>query len=351
VQVIQEVGPVVSHLTVFQRTPNMALPMRQRKLNDAEKKELKVGLTEKYAKRARTFGGYEYDFFDYAGLSAAGYTDDQVRKLYEEYWAEGGFVPWLGNFAEVWTDEKVNLRAYEFWRDKVRQRIKNPEMQEKLAPTVPPHPYGVKRISLEQAYWEIYNQDNVDLVDLKKNPIEKVTAKGVLTADGKEHQLDVLVLATGFDMVSGGLTAIDIRNPQGVSLREQWKPGVTAYLGTMTYGFPNMFFVYGPQAPAGLSNGPSSSELQGEELVGLLKYLREQGRTRIESTEAADRAWRKRIDDYAETTLFGRADSWYMSANMPGKARQMINYPMGIPDYLAQWRESEKAGYAGFEIR
>lgn len=351
VQVIQEAGPAVSHLTVFQRTPNMALPMRQRKLDAAAKRELKIGLEEKYAKRARTFGGYEYDFYDYGGPTAAAYSADQIQKLYEDYWAEGGFVPWLGNFADLWTDEKVNLRAYEFWRDKVRQRITRPDMAEKLAPTVPPHPYGVKRISLEQAYWEVFNQDNVGLVDLRENPIERVVAEGVVTRDGTLHRLDVLVLATGFDMVSGGITAIDIRNAEGVSLREQWQPGVTAYLGSMTYGFPNLLYVYGPQAPAGLSNGPSSSELHGEVIVGLLKFLKDHGRTRIESEEVADRAWRKRIDDYAATTLFGRADSWYMQANIPGKARQMINYPLGIPDYLEQWRQAEKAGYAGFAIR
>jgi cyclohexanone monooxygenase len=351
VQVIQEAGPVASHLTVFQRTPNMALPMRQRKLDAAAKQDLKIGLAEKYAKRARTFGGYEYDFYDYGGSTAAAYSPDEIQKLYEAYWEEGGFVPWLGNFADVWTDEKVNLRAYEFWRDKVRQRITRPEMAEKLAPTVPPHPYGVKRISLEQAYWEVFNQDNVDLVDLRENPIERVVESGVLTRDGKTHALDVLVLATGFDMVSGGITAIDIRNGRGTALRDQWKPGVTAYLGSMTHGFPNMLFVYGPQAPAGLSNGPSSSELHGQEIVRLLNFLKDNGRTRIESTETADLNWRKRIDDYAAATLFGRADSWYMQANIPGKARQMINYPLGIPDYLAQWREVEKAGYSGFDIR
>lgn len=351
VQVIQETGPVAARLTVFQRTPNMALPMRQRKLDAAAKRELKVGLVEKYAKRARTFGGYEYDFFDYGGPTAAAFTAAEIEALYESYWAEGGFVPWLGNFADVWTDEKVNLRAYEFWRDKVRQRIKRPELVEKLAPTVPPHPYGVKRISLEQSYWEVFNQNNVDLVDLRENPIEGLVEKGVVTRDGTLHALDVLVMATGFDMVSGGITAIDITNSAGVSLREQWKPGVTAYLGSMTHGFPNLLFVYGPQAPAGLSNGPSSSELHGDEIIRLLEHLRATGRTRIESTGDADRTWRQRIDTYAATTLFGRADSWYMQANMPGKARQMINYPMGIPDYLAQWQVSAEAGYAGFDLR
>ncbi len=178
-----------------------------------------------------------------------------------------------------------------------------------------------------------------------------MTERGVLCRDGRLHELDVLVLATGFDMVSGGLTAIDIRSPAGLSLREHWRHGVSAYLGTATHGFPNMLFVYGPQAPAGLSNGPSSSELHGDEVIALLCRLREQGLTRIEPTAEADAAWRRRIDDYAAGTLFGRADSWYMSSNIPGKPRQMINYPLGMPDYLEQWRQVTEDGLKGFELR
>ena len=173
IQVIQEIGPIVSHLTVFQRTPNMALPMRQRTLDAAAKRELKNGLREKYAKRARTFGGYEYDFYDYAGASSAGYTPEQIRAMYGDYWEKGGFVPWLGNFADIWTDERINRVAYDFWRDKVRERITYPAVAEKLAPTVPPHPYGVKRLSLEQRYFEVYNQKNVLLVDLRETPIRE----------------------------------------------------------------------------------------------------------------------------------------------------------------------------------
>ncbi len=350
VQVIQELGPVVETLTVFQRTPNMALPMRQQTLDEAGKRALRENMQARYAKRARTFGGYDFDFNDYAGPTAAGLTPERIREMYEAYWTLGGFVPWLGNFAEIWTDERLNRVAYDFWRDKVRQRIHDPKMAAKLAPDEPPHPYGVKRISLEQRYYEVFNQPNVTLVDLKETPIECVTREGVLTTDGRVHPLDTLVLATGFDMVTGGLTAIDIRGTDGSSLREHWQNGVNAYLGSMTHGFPNMLFVYGPQAPAGLSNGPSSSEIHGDEIIQLLEHLRRAGRTRIESTAEADAAWRKRIDDYAAATLFCRADSWYMSANMPGKVRQMINYPMGIPDYLAQWRTSAQAGYAGFDI-
>ena len=350
VQVVQESGPLAAHLTVFQRTPNMALPMRQRQLDDAAKRALKVNMEAKYAKRARTRAGYDFDYLDYAGESAAPYTDEQILQMYEGFWAEGGFIPWLGNFPEIYTDERLNLVAYEFWRDKVRQRIDDPAIAEKLAPTVPPHPYGVKRISLEQRYYEVFNQPNVTLVDLKETPIVRVTRNGVMTADGRVHELDILVLATGFDMVTGGLTAMDIVGPSGVSLREQWQQGVSAYMGSMTHGFPNMMFVYGPQAPSGLSNGPSCSELQGDEIVALLEHMRSHGRKRIESSAAADQAWRQRIDEFAASTLFGRAQSWYMASNIPGKTAQMINYPIGMPDYLEQWRMVKAEDYKGFML-
>ena len=351
VQVAQETAPIAAHLTVFQRTPNMALPMRQQQLDDAAKAALKENLPEKYAKRARTLAGYDFDYQDYAGESAEIYSSEQVQEVFEKLWTEGGFVPWLGNFADMYTSEKTNRAAYDFWRDKVRERITDPCLQEKLAPTEPPHPYGVKRISLEQSYYEIFNQDNVDLVDLKETPIERITGPGVLTTDGQTHELDVLILATGFDMVTGGLTAIDIRGTDGVSLREKWSAGVSAYLGTMTHGFPNMLFVDGPQAPAGLSNGPSSSELHGDEIIEALEHLRTHGMSRIESTAEADRRWRDRIDDYAAETLFGQANSWYMSANIPGKKAQMINYPIGIPDYLEQWAIAKASGFDGFDLR
>lgn len=348
VQVIQEAGPGAAHLTVFQRTPNMALPMRQRQLDEAGKRALKVNIKEKYARRAHTRAGYDFDYLDYAGESAAGYTPQQVQQMYEAYWEEGGFVPWLGNFAEIYTDEQVNRVAYDFWRDKVRQRIADPAMAEKLAPTIPPHPYGVKRISLEQRYYEVFNQTNVTLVDLYETPIERITREGVLTSDGRVHELDILVFATGFDMVTGGLTAMDIQNPAGMSLRSQWRNGVSAFMGSMTHGFPNMLFVYGPQAPSGLSNGPSCSELQGDEIVALLQHMRDHGLQRLEPSAQADADWRKRIDDFAAGTLFGRANSWYMATNIPGKTAQMINYPIGMPDYLEQWRMVKAAGYAGF---
>ncbi|HEY9417371.1 MAG TPA: cyclopentanone 1,2-monooxygenase, partial [Pseudonocardia sp.] len=194
------------------------------------------------------------------------------------------------------------------------------------------------------------NQDNVRLVDIKENPIQRITEKGVRTADGEVHELDLLILATGFDMVTGGLTQLDIRGTEGQTMAEQWAAGVDTHLGSAVHGFPNLLYIYGPLSPAGFANGPSAAELQGGEIVKMIKHLTENGYTRFESTEQADRDWREHTDEIAATTLFSKGQSWYMGRNVAGKASQMLNYPGGLPQYLEKWAEVQAAGYSGFEI-
>ena len=346
VQVSQEASRVAAHLTVFQRTPNMALPMQQQSLDEQAQQRLKEGFPARFEKRGHTFAGFDYDFI---GKSALEVSADERRNTYEDLWAQGGFVPWLATYQDVLFDERANLTAYEFWRDKTRARIKNPAVADKLAPMNPPHPFGVKRPSLEQHYFEAFNQDNVNLVDLRESPIQRITPVGVMTADAT-HELDVLVLATGFDAVTGGLTGIEIRGTQGKTIGQKWAHGVAAYLGVATAGFPNLLFVYGPQSPSGFCNGPTCAELQGERIVQCLEYLRDQGLTRIEPTSAADEAWREHCIESAAPSLFPRADSWYMGANIPGKPREMLNYPAGLPSYFEKWRECQAKGYEGFNL-
>jgi cyclohexanone monooxygenase len=264
VQVIQECAPEVAHLTVFQRTPILALPMRQRRLDDAANREMKKSYPKRFAMRRHTFGGFDYDFLDRGALDV---SDEERTATYERLWEAGGFRPWLGTFNDMFFNAEANATFYPFWRDKTRERIKDPAMAEKLAPPTAPHPWGVKRPSLEQRYFEVFNQDNVDLVDVRENPIERFSPAGVTTADGIEHPLDVLVLATGFDAVTGGITAIDIRDTKGKTFTEAFAAGVRTALGSATAGFPNLFYLYGPQSPSGFCNGPTCAELQGEVVV------------------------------------------------------------------------------------
>jgi cation diffusion facilitator CzcD-associated flavoprotein CzcO len=218
-----------------------------------------------------------------------------------------------------------------------------------LAPTKPIHPYGAKRPSLEQNFFEIFNQPNVSLVDLRKTPIERVTRSGITTTAGG-HDLDVLVLATGFDAVTGGLTSIDIRGTERETPREKWAKGVHTHLGMASAGFPNLLFVYGPQSPNAFANGPTCAELQGDWIVQLLDHLRQRNWARFEATVPAEEAWRAQVIEIASGTLFPRADSWYLGANIPGKPREMLTFAGGLSTYMAKCNESAKRGYEGFKI-
>ncbi|MBN9098712.1 MULTISPECIES: NAD(P)/FAD-dependent oxidoreductase [unclassified Pseudonocardia] len=347
VQVIQEAASDAADVTVFQRTPNLAIPMGQRTLTPADQAAIKAELPERFASRASTFAGFDYDF---TPINAVDLPEQERTAGYEELWEKGGFRFWLATFQDTLFDQKSNDYAYTFWRDKVRARIKDPLLAEKLAPTDPIHPFGVKRPSLEQNYYDVYNQDNLHLVDLNETPIETVTERGIRTADGTEREFDVIVLATGFDSVSGGLTRLDIRGTDGTLLRDKWADGISAHLGVATAGFPNLLFVYGPQSPSGFCNGPTCAEIQGEMIVEIVEHLLCNGHQRIESTPEADQAWSEHVAELVGPTLFTKAKSWYMGANIPGKAIQSLNYPGGLPLYQEKYAESKANGYAGFRI-
>jgi cation diffusion facilitator CzcD-associated flavoprotein CzcO len=346
VQVAQEAASVAAHLTVFQRTPNTALPMRQKKLDDETSRRMKETFPERFRKRAETFAGFDYDVLAKSALEV---SEDEREATFERLWEIGGFAPWIGSFNDILLNEEANRAAYKFWRDKTRARINDPAVAEILAPTEPIHPFGVKRPSLEQNFYEIFNQPNVKLVDLRSTPIERVTRSGIKTAAG-ESELDILVLATGFDAVTGGLTSIDIRGTQGETLKEKWAKGVRAHLGMAVAGFPNLLFVYGPQSPNAFCNGPTCAEVQGDWVARLLDYLRERNLTRIEATIPAEEAWRAQVLAVADTTLFPRADSWYLGANIPGKRREMLIFAGGLPAYIAKCNENAERGYEGFAI-
>jgi len=346
VQVAQEAAGTAAHLTVFQRTPNMALPMRQQKLDDNTVRRMKEKYPEMFDRRAKTFAGFDYDVLAKSALEV---SDDERQATFERLWEIGGFAPWIGSFNDILLNEEANRTAYKFWRNKTRARINDPAVAEILAPTEPIHPFGVKRPSLEQNFYEIFNQPNMKLVDLRSTPIERVTRSGIKTAAG-EYELDILVLATGFDAVTGGLTSIDIRGTQGETLKEKWAKGVRAHLGMAVAGFPNLLFVYGPQSPNAFCNGPTCAELQGDWIARLLDHLRQRNYTRVEATVSAEEAWRAQVLAVADTTLFPRADSWYFGANIPGKPREMLAFAGGLPAYMAKCRESAERGYEGFAI-
>jgi cation diffusion facilitator CzcD-associated flavoprotein CzcO len=346
VQVIQEAGEVASHLTVFQRTPNLALPMRQRALDEPSQRAMKEHYPEWFRRRAESAGG----LFDVEtkGDSALEVSAEERLAVFESAWQKGGFHFWGGTFGDIILDKEANLLAYEFWREKTRARIEDAAVADKLAPVDPPHPFGAKRPSLEQCYYEVFNQRNVTLVDVRAEPIEEITPIGVRTAS-RHHELDVLVLATGFDASSGGLTQFEIRGRSGRTLKDTWNGGVQTYLGLAIPDFPNLFMLYGPQSPTAFCNGPTCAELQGDWVADCLSYLRDRGLARIEATPEAGESWTRHMAELAEGTLLPQAESWYMGANIPGKPRQLLHH-LGVQPYLTFCRESAEQGYSGFEL-
>jgi cation diffusion facilitator CzcD-associated flavoprotein CzcO len=344
VQVVQEAAAVAAELTVFQRTPILALAMQQCALDKAAQVEAKRDYPARFARRSESFGGFD---FHASGKSALEVSPAERRAVYEASWAAGGFSFWASTFYDVMMNLEANRTAYDFWREKVQARIRDPKLAEKLAPKEPPHPFGVKRPSLEQTYYDVFNQENVRLVDLKETPILEVVPNGVSTTDAN-HELDVLVLATGFDAVTGGLTQIDIRGVEGLTLKEKWAQGARTHLGLTSAGFPNLLFLYGPQSPSGFCNGPTCAELQGDWVVEFLRHMRDTGVSRFDATAEAEQIWKDHVKQVGAMTLFPLADSWYMGANIPGKPRELLNYPGGVPLYLQLCRESAEKGYEGF---
>ncbi len=345
VQVIQEAAAEAAHLTIFQRTPMIALPMQQQALSPEGQAREKLSYRERYARRPETGAG-----FDYTGRedTALEHSQEERDAVYDGLWQAGGLRFWAANFMDIGRDEDANLTAYNFWKERTRARIKDPALHEKLAPDVPPHPFGTKRPSLEQNYYEVFNQDNVHLVDLKDTPILEITESGIRTGE-KHIDLDVIVLATGFDAVTGGLTQIDIRGTQGKTLKEKWAEGVRTHLGIASTGFPNLLFLYGPQSPAGFCNGPTCAEVQGDWIIGLLEHMRGGNGRRIEPTAKAEETWNGIMEEIVADTLLPKADSWYMGANIPGKPRQLLNFP-GVAIYMDFCKACADNGYEGFSI-
>lgn len=358
-QTIETVGPQVKHLTVFQRTPNLANPRHQEQLTAESEAAEQKNYAERYAAMNTTATGLEIHQIDRNTF------DDSISKRLETYemlWKKGAQNFWFGNYKDLLTDRTANREAYGFWRDKTRARINDPVRKELLAPMEPPYAFGTKRPSLESSYFEVYNQPNVDLVDLKSDAIAEVTPTGVRMTSGKFYELDVIVLATGYDFGIGSQLAIDIRGVNNMSLREKWgmtnwpdkgtdsgSDGVMTQLGIMSAGFPNMLLSCGPQAPTAFGITPRMAELQGDWMSDCMEYVRKHGSC-IDTTVAAERAWKQKNQEAADKLLIGETDSWYMGNNIPGRRKEPMFWFGGIPEYMEACHSSAKQNYKGFII-
>jgi cation diffusion facilitator CzcD-associated flavoprotein CzcO len=344
VQLITEVAKSVGHLTVFQRTANYCIPLHNREITADEQANLHARSGDIFEQCRHSFGAFIHDFDP---RSAFDVDDAEREAIYEQLYREPGFGFWLGNFHDIMTDEKANATIAEFVRRKIRERVRDPELAEKLTPR--DHHFGTKRVPLESGYYEVYNQPNVALVDLKETPIECITETGVRTST-QEYEFDILIFATGFDAVTGALTRMDIRGEGGQLLRDKWRDGPLTYLGLQIAGFPNLFTVVGAHNAANFCNIPRCIEQNVDWVTDCIAHLRDNKLRRIAATESAEREWQQHCEEVVAGTLFPTANSWFMGANIPGKKRMFLAYGGGLPRYREKCDDVVARGYAGFAL-
>ena len=235
VQIAQETAKTARSVTVFQRTPNLSLPMQQKPLTKEEQEKRKPEYPELFKYRMTTFAGFQYDYVDKNTFDD---SPEEREAFYQARFDNGGFEFWLANYKDLLFDKEANRQAYDFWAKKVRARITDPRKRDILAPLEPPHAFGTKRPSLEQNYYEMLDKKENDVVDVKKTPIVELTETGIKTEDGQHREFDVIALATGFDSVTGGMKDMGLKDVDGVPLSEKWKTGTWSYLGMTCAGFP-----------------------------------------------------------------------------------------------------------------
>ncbi len=343
IQAIPEIAKQAAQLTVFQRTPNFSVPARNQPLSHETVQWWKRQYPELRKKARETMrSGTIYDLPTRPALS----TDlAEVRAEFQRRWDKGG-ANFAYAFNDLILDEQANELAAEFVRDKIRETVKDPETAETLCPR--DYPIFCKRICVDTDYFETFNRNNVLLVNLRKTPIDRITAKGVSTSD-IEREFDVIIYATGFDAITGSLTRLNLTGTGGRSLAEKWAEGPKAYLGLMTAEFPNLFMITGPGSPSVLSNMIVSIEQHVDFLSDLIEHLRRNDISRVETKEATDEAWSNHVSEVASATLYPKAASWYMGANIPGKPRVFLPY-IGVDAYRRKCTEIAEQGYPGFEM-
>ncbi|HEX4881041.1 MAG TPA: NAD(P)/FAD-dependent oxidoreductase [Porticoccaceae bacterium] len=344
VQVIQEIAKTAGQLTVFQLDANWCAPLNNSKIAAAEQPALKASYPELFKRCHDSAAGFIHQF-DRRSIFEV--SEAEREALFEKLYGEPGFGIWLANFYDTMTDEKANAIITEFIARKIRERVKDPRVAEILIPK--DHGFGMKRVPMETKYYEVYNQDNVTLVDLRATPIQRITPKGIKTSD-QEYELDMIIYATGFDAVTGGFKRIDIRGVGGQKLVDKWEGGPETYLGMQVSGFPNLFTLVGPHNGATFCNIPRCAEQNVEWVGDCLKYLRDHGHQRIEATREAELAWTEHVYDTVKHSLLSKADSWFMGANVPGKKRTFLLYAGGTDKYRQRCDDIAAKGYEGFRL-
>lgn len=342
IQFIPEIAKTAGQLTVFQRRPNWAAPLNNDPISDEEMAQIRARYDEIFKACARTPGGFEHEpdrrsFYDV--------SPQERRELWDRLYDGPGFGIWLQNFVEIFTDEKANEEFSNYIADRIRQRVDDPKIAEKLIPK--DHGFGIQRVPLETHYFEAYNRDNVELVDSAETPITRITPTGLETTD-RTFEFDVIIYATGFDSFTGAFDQIDIRGLGGLKLRDKWKDGPITYLGLLVHDMPNMAMLAGPQIAA--TNFPRGAELAVDWTTALLEYMRDNGYSRFNANEDAEQRWLEHVKDMYQGLLLRKAKSWITGYNSNiegheyGKTRYNI-YNGGGPKYAKTLRQVADSGY------
>ena len=340
VQLITEIAKEVGHLTVFQRTANYCAPLRNRLIDDDEQQIIKRNFPEIFRRCMETAGSFVHEADP---RSAFDVPEDERIEQYEKLWDEPGFAKWLSNFYDVMVPGPANEDYAEFFRNKIRERVKDPVVAEMLVPK--DHMFGSKRLPCESGYYEVYNQDNVLLVDVKKAPIQRITSTGIQTADA-HYELDVIIYATGYDAVTGSLSRMNIVGKGGITLNEKFAAGPRTFMGIQSVGFPNMFTVNS----ASVGNFVRAAEPLVEWISDCVAYLRAKGYQTIQPTQQSEDEWTEHMIEGGRNILRTQADNWFVGANIPGKARFLLTAPDTAPVMRNKRAEVASNGYRGFDL-
>jgi cyclohexanone monooxygenase len=345
VQAAPVIAGTAAHLTVLQRTPQYTIPARNAPLTPELAEMSLERIKERMARMAS--GPAVRRLWEIFGTKTTFDDSPEQREArFEQLWQLGGpLFPFA--YLDTMTDPAANEEAAEFVRRKIRAIVQDPVTAEKLMPS---YPIGAKRQVIDSGYYEMYNRTNVTLEDIRSDPVERVMPKGILLSSGKLIEADIIVFATGFDAMTGPIFRLNIEGAGGQRLRETWQDGPLTYLGIASHGFPNLFLLTGPGSPSVLSNVIASAEQHVSWLAKLLGYLQEQEIDRIEADLDAQSRWVHYCTAMANESLYPRADSWYLGANIPGKPRVFMPYVGGNALYQTEIDEVAEKGYTGFQL-
>ena len=341
IQSIPLIAEQAEHLTVFQRTPNFSIPAHNGPLDADRVAAIKADYPAFRAANKET--AFHADF-GYNEANALEVSEEERQREYEARWERGG-LPFLAAFADLMFDVEANATAARFIEGKIREQVDDPALADKL---VPQNVVGCKRLCVDTDYYATYNRDNVSLVDVNEEPIERLTRSGVQTSKA-EYPFDAIVFATGFDAMTGALLNVDIRGRDGQTLQQAWAEGPKTYLGLGTAGFPNLFIVTGPGSPSVLTNMLPSIEHHVEWISDCIEYLRTRGLQAIEAQPQAQEAWVEHVNEVGESSVYPRCNSWYLGANVPGKPRVFMPY-LGFPPYAEKCAAVAANDYEGFAL-